>query len=551
MRYLLLVSLVVLAFSLPSSAADEKKVWQDWSEMRSAARFCDKEKMRKLLAGGANIESVNPMTGQTLLMDAAAGNNPDAVKFLLSFGADINAKDKYGQTALSHSLASVSRGWTAAKVLFDAGAEINTVSSQGRTELTAAVINQNVDGVNFLVSCYKKKKVKRADDRNETILQALFHYNPKIFKIVAEWDIADSKDPKAAATAILWKTIEYKDAAPAVKWLVSRGADAGAGMLIPACRNGNVAAAKALVKAGADVNARDPEGKTALICTVEGGDDDLKRQKLEIVNGLVKAGADINAQDKEGKTALMYAASWSLPILKSLLLSGAKVNLTDGDGHTALFHAAMESAEMLKLLLAAGADPKAKSKDAKTVLHWAAYGGKTDVLKMLLALNIDVNAADENGETPLMLAAREQRYEALRLLIEAGADLRVRDKNGATPLISAAKEIRTADIIKILTSSGVDVNAVDNAGRTALMEAAAMRTTQLSRTSESWRPAGIRDVYDNSEALKAIIIAGADVNAADKEGRTALDYAAGDEEIIKILKDAGALSGRKINSKKD
>ncbi len=102
---------------------------------------------------------------------------------------------------------------------------------------------------------------------------------------------------------------------------------------------------------GVDVDARDAHGWTALILTAW-----RKAPDPEVVKRLLRAGADANASNRYGETALMWAAEWDVPeAVKLLLDAGARVDARDGEGRTALMWA--HSPEAVRLLLDAGANP--------------------------------------------------------------------------------------------------------------------------------------------------------------------------------------------------
>jgi ankyrin repeat protein len=107
--------------------------------------------------------------------------------------------------------------------------------------------------------------------------------------------------------------------------------DAGKGDLMDAARTGNAEAVKALLAAGADVNARGEYGFTALMAAA--------KCYTEAVKALLAAGADVNAKDADGNTALMAAAKKGRTppeTVKALLAAGADINAKNNKGETAL-----------------------------------------------------------------------------------------------------------------------------------------------------------------------------------------------------------------------
>lgn len=99
--------------------------------------------------------------------------------------------------------------------------------------------------------------------------------------------------------------------------------------LINAVRAGNAKQVKKLIKSGADVNAKDDEGKTALMWASMYGHNDM-------IKFLIKNGADVNAKDNNGNTALMFASKYGHDdIVKLLTEAGADANIKNNEGKTA------------------------------------------------------------------------------------------------------------------------------------------------------------------------------------------------------------------------
>jgi ankyrin repeat protein len=137
-------------------------------------------------------------------------------------------------------------------------------------------------------------------------------------------------------------------------------------------QDGNMKAVKALLAQGADVNAKDDQGQTALHWVAPA------RDNPEMVKVLVAKGADVNAKDNAGETALMIAASQSNPqIIAVLLADGADVDARNNSGGTALMAGAFRAnLDEIKILLARGADPKVKDKQGRTAFDFAKDGSR-------------------------------------------------------------------------------------------------------------------------------------------------------------------------------
>ena len=211
---------------------------------------------------------------------------------------------------------------------------------------------------------------------------------------------------------------------------------------------------------------------------------------LGVVSRLLEAGADPNAQDKFGTTALSNAAAnRNVPIMKLLLDNGANMEIADQWPSTALAHSARNGrCDSLKLLLDYGANPDSEGEALIIAalngnqymtkllldyganvdiedqygwrpLHHAAEDGHVPVLRQLLEAGANLNTQKKYGDTPLMVAAQKGHVPAVALLLEAGADKDKPDEDGATPLFMAAKN-GYKHVVELLLEAGADKDIV-------------------------------------------------------------------------------------------
>lgn len=199
-----------------------------------------------------------------------------------------------------------------------------------------------------------------------------------------------------------------------------------------ACRVGRADLAGRLIQAGADLQARDVGGETALMGAVsEGGKGALACAKL-----LLGAGADPNAKNSVGQSALVDACIYkSTQAAKLLIDAGAKFDEPDGAGEW-------------------------------TPLTYACHNGAGGCAKLLLGLGARVQGADVTGWTPLHSAARMGHKACLEILLDAGAEVDARDGNGRTALMWACEKGAEA-IVAILLARGADIDAEDHDAKTA------------------------------------------------------------------------------------
>ena len=190
----------------------------------------------------------------------------------------------------------------------------------------------------------------------------------------------------------------------------------------------------------------------------------------ETVKKLLAAGANVNAKNKDGVTALSFASDRGhLDIVKILLGNNADVNARSNIGSTPLMNAAfMGHVQIVELLIANGADENARSCDGTTALMNAAAHGHEKIVEILLAGGVDVDACEICGLTALWNAVTADRSDIVATLIKYGADINVKADDGTTVLMNAAF-IGNVDIVKMLLSAGADVNVKSHNGFTALI----------------------------------------------------------------------------------
>jgi len=158
----------------------------------------------------------------------------------------------------------------------------------------------------------------------------------------------------------------------------------------------------------------------------------LELGDMASAKSLIAAGANVNAADRQGNTALMIAANRvELGALRQLLVSGAAVDARNEDALTALF--CTDSPEIARELIEHGADVNATSRfNITPLIEAASYN--PPIVRFLIANGANVNARDVDGGTALMRAALLGRADNVKILIEAGADVNARDNKGGTAL---------------------------------------------------------------------------------------------------------------------
>ena len=218
--------------------------------------------------------------------------------------------------------------------------------------------------------------------------------------------------------------IRYTDDVKGLSALIAQGVDVkrpsknsqGRTLLSSAATEGKIAMMDVLLKAGADVNAKDESGMTALRQVAWTGKNPVNATKR-----LIAAKADVNLAADDDWTPLiqvMYAdPSVAVPVAELLLQAGADASIVNNEGNSALMLASHRDMPVLiPALVKAGADINERGRDG-TSLVVAADEGHSAVVRALLDANADPNLGDRHDETPLMRAAKKDHVEIIALLV--------------------------------------------------------------------------------------------------------------------------------------
>jgi len=283
-----------------------------------------------------------------------------------------------------------------------------------------------------------------------------------------------------------------------------------------AIRANDLSRLKSLVTSRADANAADPSGETPLMSAAAAG-------SLDAMKFLVEQGADVNAQNAFGSTALIWSAT-DLAKIRYLAEHGANVNAATKTGRTAAFVAAMStpSAGIVKYLAARGADLKARDVFGNTLLTAAAVGDDVETVRLMLEAGVDPNAAGATRAAPLVWASYNGNAAVVALLLAKGANPNAAadapllfpgesPKSGPialsaiTPLIAGTGSNASA-VVKALLDAGANVNAKDGRNMTALMVAVSTN-------------------HQNPSIIRMLLDRGADASVQSNAGETAGDWA--------------------------
>ena len=453
----------------------------------------------------------------------------DAVKTHLAAGVDVNGKNKSGYTALH--LAAKKGRVEVAGVLLDTKADIASVSKSGKTALHyVAYYNGNLDLAKRLLDAGAPVNAK--DGKNKTPLDyAVSRKRTELAELLRSKGGKTGRELAAAENIFAAAGVGDLEA---IKKHLEGGADVNAAnkqgytALHIAVRRGQKEAAALLIEKGANVNAQ-RKGKTAL---------DFAGKKKEIAALLREKGGKTGREIKAAGSIFSAAQSGMVDAVKTHLAAGVDVNGRNKSGYTALHLAAKKGhVEVAKVLLEAKADVALAGKSGKTALHYVAYyKGNLDLAKLLLDAGGAVNVLDKRRKTPLDYAWSRRNDALVELLLAKGA--RTGKELRAETDIHYAAAHGYADAVRRFIENGGDVNAGDKGGYTALQYAAyngyievvrvlVENKADVNASANKRKKTALHYAAQKGRKEIALLLLdkGADVNALDKAGRTALDIA--------------------------
>jgi ankyrin repeat protein len=412
--------------------------------------------------------------GTTALHWAARQDDLELADRLLRSGADPNAANRYGVTPLH--LAAVNGSVPLLDRLLRGGADPNTHGADDETVLMTVARGGHVDAAKLLLDRGAEIDAREKWHGQTALMWATAQGHPDMLRLL----LARGADVNAHSSVDEWE--RQQTAEPRDKWLSSGGLTP----LLFAGREGCTACVAVLAEAGGDLNATTPDGISSVVLALINGHYDT-------AGALVEAGVNPNLVDYTGRTALYAAIDF---------------NTMPASNRPApqVIENQLSALDVARMLLERGADPNPLMK------RLAPYRAKLD------RGNDGMLGA---GTTPFLRAAKAGDLPAMRLLLEHGADPTLAPtRSGINPLMAAAglgtneadstgrskTEQQAIDAIQLLLDRGLDVNAQDNDGQTAL-HGAAMQG------------------YDH--VIKFLAAQGARLDIADKDGFTALDVALG------------------------
>ncbi len=387
-------------------------------------------------------------------------NDVTEARRLLRAGADVSLANNYGATPMS--LAAEVGNTDMLKLLLEVGANADSPNADGQTALQAVARTGKVDAAQVLLDHHAAVDAREKWGGQTALMWASARRHPEMMQLL----IARGADVNARSIDRDYQRHVTAEGRP--KSLDSGGLTP----LLYAARENCIACVDVLLKNKADIDLPDPDGVSPLLLAIMNANWDLAKQ-------LIAAGADVNQWDIYGEAPLLTAVD-----LRNRVDGGrASIDPTNTTKGMAI----------VNLLLERGADPNMQLlfKPANvrgggttftrgaTPLIRAATNGDLEAVKILLAHGADATVYMADRQTPIHAAiagraAEPQALELIKVLQKAGTDVNVialvnhpEEIRGGTALHYAVRK-RYKEVIKLLASYGIDMDAVDQDGLTAL-----------------------------------------------------------------------------------
>jgi ankyrin repeat protein len=412
--------------------------------------------------------------GTTALHYAVRQDDLALADRLLKAGANAKAANRYGVTPLY--LACLSGNSQMIERLVKGGADVNAPGIEGETPLMTASRTGDVASVRVLLAHGADANARETWRGQTALMYAAGEGHPDVIRELIDHGAAvNDRD-----ATVKWE--RQTTAEPREKWLPT-------GSLTPltfAARQNCVECVRVLLEKGADINATDPDGISAAVTAIINGHYDVAAL-------LVEKGINVNLADATGRTALYAAVDFNTMPQDN---RPSPPNVIDNK---------VSALDLIQMLVAKGANVNVPLK--KQIPYRAKLDRGDDTMLT-------------TGTTPLLRAAKAADIPAMKFLLEHGADPNLSTRNGVNPLMAAAglgtreedntgrkkTDGDTIEAIQMLLDKGVDINAQDSRGQTALHGAA---------------------FWGKDQVVEFLVKKGAKIELKDKKGFTAIDSAAG------------------------
>jgi len=427
----------------------------------TAAHNGDKPVLEEMLGQGVDINAVSDLPGEhTALAAAAAANQMEIVRLLVAKGADVNLKPNSGNAPV---VAALKQGWMAcADYLLAQGAACDPdILAAARGD--SAAIGKLIGSGKADLGRLKMLADIAAANGHSGVYVALVDAIKRL-PGQAGWEVPDGAPVVAIARG-------HRDV---VEAMIERGSGLNKVGWV------RLAAAAAQTKGMRDWL----QSKGYKVAEYSDGErliDAVEREDLAEMRTLIKAGVDVNYRGlgADDWTPLTRAAEGGhAKAVKLLLELGANPNCIRSPGWNWTPLSLAKTPEIADMLLAAGANINAKlfNRDVHIIDHCVLYGGK-DMVQWFIDHGVDV--AKVKGDNPTWLFEVRNR-DIAEILIQHGVDVNARDESGETALHRiCGYSDKPAEVARVLLKHGADPNAHDKYGMTPLMRARDGATVDL------------------------------------------------------------------------
>lgn len=436
------------------------------------------KKLLKLLEEGADVNETNK-DKMTLLH---LTNNPEVVKLLLEYGADVAMPCNLKKKSVVHNMID---HYDIIKTLMYMGADICHKDENNEQP----VVHAKGDVLQLLLNHGANPTAR--DSLCNTLLHLNVNYPEDISILLNVFNLNPNSTNSRGQTALHEAVISNDE--PTVTDTI-----------------------KALLEHGVNINHRDEENRSALhfANSIEVAEflidhganilhDDVKPSTLENKH-VAKFINDTRSKFKKEHPGLDKNLRNALHLAKTAkdvtnALETNHINHVDENGYTPLHLA--DNEEVVHELVKHGADVNAHAIHGETPLHLAS---NLDVVKALVCYGADINALDCRGNPPLFF----KDVDIADYLIRHGANVNAQNTNGKTALWHVNDD---KELAELLLMYGIDPNHRDCKGKTALFNA-------------------------ECAGIEKMVKYGADVHTVDKEGKNPLHYAFDKEQITDLIK---------------
>ena len=351
---------------------------------------------------GADINSLDD-AGHTALLCAVTSNKPDAVKWLIEHGADVNVKTGGGYSVLTYA------------ALMTAERETSEISP----EIISLLMLNGADYKEALILAIRTDNIK---------------FVSELINNGADLNLPSMKDHSPLSAA-----------------LINPNRPADPEMI------------ELLASNGADVNEVFDFGDNTISNPLN---ISISFNRPDIAEILLKHGANPNVRDYNGRTSLVFAVVTSKEMIEVFLEHGADPNITDNEGRTPLMLAAIDGGnvpEAAEILIVHGADVNIQDNNGLSALMWAVTGKDRSADFLISGMIRTGGIMAEGAEAWFALVSlytavkHELQLDVIRTLIVHGADVNLRDSKSMNALAYALMN-DDEDIADILISAGSELH---------------------------------------------------------------------------------------------